>query len=264
MTPDFLLWTAVAAKMALTAAVVVFAIMIAERLGAFVGALIATLPISAGPSFVFLSMDHPATFIAQSALHGIVINCANAVYMAMYAVLAQRRGLVVSVALPVAAWLTIGTLLIQLDWNLAAALAAAIVTCMVCIFYTRDFRNAPMPLVRRRWYDIPIRAFLVAALVGAVITLSFSLGPGRTGALAAAPIVMTSIMVLMHWRMGGRAAAAVIANSLPGLGALLTFLLAINLTAVPLGTPAALVLGFAVSIAWNVMLYATRPRPAAI
>jgi hypothetical protein len=209
-------------------------------------------------------MDHPAAFIAQTALHGLVINCANAIYMAMYAVLAQRHSLAVSVALPFAVWLAVGTLVVQLDWNTISALAAVIATCVVCVLYTRDYRHAPMPLVRRRWYDIPLRALLVAALVGAVIVLSFRLGPQRTGALAAAPIAMTSIMILMHARMGGRAAAAVIANSLPGLGALLTFLLAINLAAVPLGVLAALLLGFVISIAWNVMLYVARPRPAAI
>ena len=32
------------------------------------GALVATLPISAGPSYVFLALDHDAAFIAEGAL----------------------------------------------------------------------------------------------------------------------------------------------------------------------------------------------------
>jgi hypothetical protein len=264
MSPEFLFWLALAVKMAVTAAFVVGATMAAERAGAFIGALIATLPISAGPSFVFLALDHPPEFIAAGALHGVVINCANAVYMAIYVVVAQRHSLLISLAIPLAAWLVIGSLLLQVDWGLATALSAVISVIALCVLFTRDYRHAPMPSVRRQWYDVPLRAFLVAALVGAVVTLSFHLGPERTGVLAAAPIVMTSIMTLMHWRVSGRAAAAVIANCISGLGSVLTFLLVIYLTVVPFGPLAALTLGFALSIVWNLALYATHTRPAAI
>ncbi len=42
--------------------------MVAERSGPLIGALVATLPVSAGPVYVFLALDHDAAFIAQSAL----------------------------------------------------------------------------------------------------------------------------------------------------------------------------------------------------
>ena len=53
---------ALATKMAITALFVSVATIIAERLGAAVGALVATLPVSAGPVYVFLALDHDATF----------------------------------------------------------------------------------------------------------------------------------------------------------------------------------------------------------
>ena len=53
--------------MAVTAAFVVTASIITERSGPVIGALIATLPISAGPSYVFLALDHDAAFIAEGA-----------------------------------------------------------------------------------------------------------------------------------------------------------------------------------------------------
>jgi hypothetical protein len=52
-------------RMAITAAFVVTASIVTERSGPVIGALIATLPISAGPSYVFLALDHDAAFIAE-------------------------------------------------------------------------------------------------------------------------------------------------------------------------------------------------------
>ena len=46
--------------MAITAAFVVTASFVTERSGPVIGALVATLPISAGPSYVFLSLDQDA------------------------------------------------------------------------------------------------------------------------------------------------------------------------------------------------------------
>jgi hypothetical protein len=54
--------------MAITAAFVVSASVITERSGPVIGALVATLPISAGPAYLFLSLDHDAAFIAEGAL----------------------------------------------------------------------------------------------------------------------------------------------------------------------------------------------------
>ena len=61
------MWFVLAMKMAVTALVVTTATIVAERLGATVGALVATLPVSAGPVYVFLAIDHDAAFISSSA-----------------------------------------------------------------------------------------------------------------------------------------------------------------------------------------------------
>jgi hypothetical protein len=53
MSPELVFWLALTTKMAVTALFVSVATIIAERLGAAVGALVATLPVSAGPVYVF-------------------------------------------------------------------------------------------------------------------------------------------------------------------------------------------------------------------
>ena len=54
------------------------------------------MPISAGPAYVFLSLDHDAAFIAQSALSSLSINAVTIFLGLTYVLLAQRHGLLVS------------------------------------------------------------------------------------------------------------------------------------------------------------------------
>jgi hypothetical protein len=57
-----------ALKMTMTAAIVVAASVVAERSGAFVGAMVASLPTAAGAAYVLLAIEHPPSFIAGSAM----------------------------------------------------------------------------------------------------------------------------------------------------------------------------------------------------
>jgi hypothetical protein len=98
MSPDLIYILMLALRMTLVAALVVTASVITERSGPVIGALIATLPISAGPSYVFLALDHDAVFIAEGALASLAINAATLLLSLTYVVLAQRWNAVVSIA----------------------------------------------------------------------------------------------------------------------------------------------------------------------
>ena len=100
----------------------------------------------------------------------------------------------------------------------------------------------------------------MSVLVGAVMILSFRIGPTGSGVLAVFPIIYMSIMLILHPRVGGPATAAVLANAIPGLAGFGAALLTLHLTAVPLGSAAALILALGVSVGWNAALYATRRR----
>ena len=93
MPLDFHFLFELAVRMAVAAAFVIAASMITERSGPAIGALVATLPISAGPSYVFLALDHDAAFIAEGALASLPINAATIVMGLVYATLAQRHGM---------------------------------------------------------------------------------------------------------------------------------------------------------------------------
>src|ERR1051325_1046335 len=94
MSPDLLFVRSLAFEMVVPAGFVVFATFLAERAGPVVGGMIATLPIAAGPAYIFLALDHGPEFIADSALSSLVVNAANCVFAFVYTLLAQRRSLV--------------------------------------------------------------------------------------------------------------------------------------------------------------------------
>src|ERR1700724_2551155 len=117
MSPELMMWFVLATKMAVTALFVTAATIIAERLGAAVGALVATLPVSAGPIYVFLALDHDATFISASAVASLALNAATAVFVTVYVLMAQRRSLWISVSLAFTAWLAATLALGPVHWS---------------------------------------------------------------------------------------------------------------------------------------------------
>jgi hypothetical protein len=100
-----------------TALLVVLASALAEALGPFWGALVASLPVSAGPAYVFLSMQHTGDFIAASALSSAAANAATGLFLIVYAMLARRVSLWPGLGVAVAAWLVASLALRQVDWT---------------------------------------------------------------------------------------------------------------------------------------------------
>lgn len=260
MSADLLFWLALAIKMAVTAGFVVLATATAERAGPLVGALVATLPIAAGPAYVFLALDHDAGFIAASALSSLAVNAVTAIFALTYAATAQTRSLAASLAAAFIVWTILAWLARQVEWSLASAVVLNLAVIPACAAIGRRFRDVAMPLVTRRWYDIPLRAALAAVLVAVVVGSSERVGPAVTGILAVFPIVLTSLMLILQPRIGGKAAAAVLANTISGLGGFACCLLALLLAAVPLGSPAALILALAVSMGVNLLVFVARRR----
>jgi hypothetical protein len=258
MSPELVFWLSLALKMAVTAGFVVVAAMVAERAGPAIGALVATLPIAAGPAYFFVALDHDAPFISQSAIGSIAAHAATGVFSLMYVVLAQRFGTAISVAGAVATWFVVAFVLRAMEWTFLSVAAANLAIYAACIALTARYRHARMPLMRPKWYDVPVRAVMVACLVAAVVGTSGQVGPSVTGLLAVFPIVMTSLMLIFHARVGGPATAALIANTMWGLVGFSACLFTVHLATVPLGAWPGLALALAVSVAWNLVLYGMR------
>ena len=251
MSADSLFLLSLAAKMAVAAAFVIAATVIAERAGAFIGSLIVTLPISTGPAYVFVALDHDADFVAQAALTSVANNVPTILYTVIFVFLAQRFSATVSVAIGLSAW-TIATVLLNLTaWTLLPAIVLNVAFVAYFFFVVRRFREAPMPKLPLRWTELLLRAVIVSVLIAAVVTLSYTIGPEMTGILASFPATFTATMFILHRRVGGPATAAVMAHSLVGLLGFSLCMAVLHLAAVPVGAPWALLLALLFSLSWN-------------
>src|ERR1700732_4288709 len=255
MSPELTFILTLALRMAIAAAFVVTASVITERSGPVIGALVATLPISAGPSYVFLALDHDYAFIAEGALASLPINAATIFLGLTYVVLAQRHSALVSFSGAVAVWLALAALERAVHWSLAGGLLANVIAYAICLPLLARFRHVKMPLITRRWYDIPLRALLVSTLVATVVTLSGWVGPKVSGMMGLFPVVFTSMMLILPPRIGGPPTAAVIANGGWGLIGFSIAIAVLHVAALRFGSAVALSLALGTCVSWNLGLW---------
>jgi hypothetical protein len=255
MSPELAFILTLVLRMAVTAAFVVSAAIITERSGPVIGALVATLPISAGPSYVFLALDHDAAFIAQGALASLPINAATMFFGLTYIYLARRHNVVVSLGTAMLVWFGLAILVRQVEWSLTAGILANAVAFGICLPLMARFRHAKMPVLTRRWYDILLRAALVSTLVGTVVTLSATIGPTGSGILAVFPVVFSSLLLILHPRIGGLPTAAVMANGGWGLMGFGLAIAVMHMSALRYGSVIALSLALATCVVWNLGLW---------
>jgi hypothetical protein len=76
-----------------------------------------------------------------------------------------------------------------------------------------------------------------------------------SGTIAIFPIVLTSLMLILHPRIGGPPTAAVIANSISGLVGFGIAIAAMHLAALRFGSVIALSLALVICVGWNLGLW---------
>ncbi|MDP1866827.1 MAG: hypothetical protein Q8L13_10870, partial [Bradyrhizobium sp.] len=86
-------------------------------------------------------------------------------------------------------------------------------------------------------------------------TASGWVGPKVSGIIALFPVVFTSMMLILHPRIGGPATAAVIANSAGGLMGLGIAIAMINVGALRFGSAIGLGIALAICVSWNLALW---------
>jgi hypothetical protein len=256
-------WTALLVKAVASALIVVLASVVAEAAGPFWGGLIITLPIGAGPAYVMLALQHDAAFIADSALSSFTTNAATFVLLTVFALLAPRHRRSVVIAGGLAAWLLAVLAIRAIGVGLAGAVVLNLVMIVLAHLLTRPpARRAPATAsgtLRRRWFELPVRAALVGVVVAIVVTASRALGPSVTGTASVFPVAFTSFAFLVLPRLGGTAAAAVMAAAVRAMPGFALALLALHLCAVPLGAWAGLGAMLATSLVWSAGMLAWRP-----
>lgn len=262
----FPLWLPPVVRAVATALLVLSASVLANRLGPFWGGLVASLPVSAGPTYVFLALDHDPGFVSASALTSAATNGATGAFLIVYGLLA-RRGLVPGLAGAIAAWLAAAVVVAHTAWTPATALLLNVVMtvagCFILPAASLARASEPGTSTRSRGEQV-FRAVVVALFVSAVVFGSRWLDPAVTGVVALFPVTFLSLFVLVHPRQGAAACAAMAASSLRAMFGFGLMLLVLHLSIAPLGIVAALAVGLLTALAWSggLLLRAERQRSA--
>ena len=264
MSPALAFWLELALKMALTATVVVITSIVVERAGPFVGALIAALPTAAGAAYVILAIEHPPAFIAASAVGSHATGAAVSIFAAVYAALAQRHGLVVSLGVALAAWFAVTAVLRLLVFTPLGAVALNATVFAVTIPLSWRYRiSGPPKQFLRTAFDIPLRALAAAIVVATVTTASYSIGSFASGMFALFPIIFCSSIVILHPRVGGKATASMVAYAQVAFIGLALSFLSVHYLAEPLGSWWALAIGLSIAVGWSGLLFLIRSQALA-
>src|SRR5438105_3738003 len=109
----------------------------------------------------------------------------------------------------------------------------------------------------------PALGSLVASLVATVVTLSGWVGPVISGILALFPVVFTSMMLILHPRIGGPPTAAVIANSGWGLMGFGLAIAVLHVGVLHFGPATGLSLALLTGLGWNLAFWWNGRRKAA-
>ncbi len=225
------------------------------RLGATAGGMLAGLPIVIGPGLVFLSLDESPGFVAGTATFALLSLCATQSFMLAYLMAARRVGPAPAVSLAFAAWLATALVLANFAAGPFVALALFLASVIVARAVGRRMR-IPGVVVRSRdtLSALLLRAALAGVLVGAITAASSTLGPQYSGLLIAYPVGMTVIAASVHLRYGAAKVIDTLYATALGTTSIAAFCFVVALTAERLGSPPALVLGFAASFLLTVGL----------
>jgi hypothetical protein len=191
----------------------------------------------------------------------MVSNAAVALFALCYAVLAQRRGLLLSLGGAFAVWFVCVAALHAVEWTAAGALVLNIVVLSATTFAGSRFQTsgrAAQAATRRS--DIAWRAATVAVCVAIVTVASHRIGSFASGMFAVFPVAMGSFFIILHPRIGGPAAASVAAHVQAPLFGLVLGFLAVHLLAEPLGVWWSYAIGLTIGMGWNGLLWSLKQR----
>jgi len=247
-------WLPLLVKMAATGLVVVLASVAAERAGPWWGGLIASLPVAAGPGYVFLAIDAAPDFIAASALMSLAANVAVPPFLLVQSRLAPRFNAGVAVGIGLLLWLGLVLVLRLVSWSAAGVVLANIASFAICGALVRVPPVGPVRRAAGPWFELPLRALLVGLVVAVVVTSAQALGPAVTGIGVVFPVAFSSLAVMLHLRLGGAVAAATIARALLPMVGFAAALLVVHLATTRVGVWPALGLALLTSLVWSAVL----------
>lgn len=258
-------WIPLLIRMVVTAAVVLAATLAAERVGPFWAALIGAFPTSAGPAYVMLALKEDAAFVSASAISSLAGMAAIAPFVVALIYLAPRTNVLFTLVGALVIWAVFAFPISQIAWTPMTATVANVIVYAIGFWLTGKmiFEMEEWPTTRPSWIELLLRAFAVGLFVAAVVTLSDALGTIGTGMGAVFPIVLISLTVILHLRLGGVAVALTMKGTLRVVSVMILALLMVHYGVQWWGKTLGLCAALLVSIIWATMFIVLNRRNAA-
>ena len=205
-------------KILLTPLLILLCLLAARRWGAFVGGVIAGLPLISGPVSFFLTLEQGAAFSAVASFNTLLGVLACTATALIYPWLAAV-GLPWFVALPVAlcgffggGWAVLHIPFTPLWAVVLSSLAPALVLgCLPRVLARVEHGHAMSAYVR-----VPVQMACGATLVFAVTEAAHWLGPGWSGVLMFFPVMVCSIVPFAHATLGAAAVVSIFRGIMAG------------------------------------------------
>ena len=205
-------------KILLTPLLILLCLLVARRWGAFVGGVIAGLPLISGPVSFFLTLEQGAAFSAAASFNtllGVLACTATALIYPWFAAL----GLPWFAALPASligffcgGWAVLHLTFTPFWAVVLASLAPAVVLACLPKVVTRC-ENGSALAARVR---VPMQMACGALLVYAVTESAHWLGPGWSGVLMFFPVMVCSIVPFAHATQGAGAVVRIFRGIMAG------------------------------------------------
>jgi hypothetical protein len=243
------------AKLAVSISIVLGLAMVAERVSTRVAGLLAGYPLGTAIALFFIGLEISPGFAAESAVFSLAGFTATMALGGGYLICGRRdglRGVLSGTAGGLAAWWLTSLALTRFDFD---RLSGTLVTLAAIFAFTWLYRHLPETRATARsggsrWQPLALRAGLATVIVFLVTGLAHVLPASWAGMLAAFPISMYPLLVILHLTHGAAPAATVIKHYPAGLGALLCYTLCVSLTYAALDLLWGTLAGFGVATLW--------------
>lgn len=243
------------AKLLVSIGIVLGLSVVAERVSTRVAGLLSGYPLGTAIALFFIGLEISPGFAAESAVFSLAGFTATMALGGGYLVCGRRDGLsgvLGGTAGGLIAWWLASLALTRFEFD---RISGTLVTLAAIFSFTWLYRRLPdiRATVRpggSRWPALTLRAGLATAIVFLVTGLAHVLSTSWAGMLAAFPISMYPLLVILHLTHGAAPAATVIKHYPAGLGALLCYTLCVSLTYATLGLLWGTLAGFAVATLW--------------
>ena len=229
-------------KLTLAPSLVALATLVARRWGPRAGGILIGFPLSTGPIFIFLAIEHGLEF-AQQATVGILFGLVGVASFALTYVMASRRtGWIGSLGAAVVCFFGVSAVFSQVEWRATGAGVSAYAALLLVALVVRP----PRPnLVKASppWWDLPLRMAAAAILTLSITEVASSLGPVLSGIVGTFPVVSTVVVAFTHHQWGREAAVGMLRGSVLSWISFASCFLAIGITLETIGLAPSLMLG---------------------